>query len=388
MEFLSKELEKLKRKKLYRDLRVLKSPQGTRITCDGKELINLSSNNYLDLANHPRLRKKAIEAIVKYGTGSGASRLISGNCELYDILEKKLADLKKTEASLVFNTGYMANTGIIPAIAGVDDVIFSDELNHASIVDGCHLAKAKVVVYPHCNMDALEDYIRKHRKNRHRIIITDGVFSMDGDISPLKDISYLKGKYNCLLMVDDAHATGVLGKNGGGTSEHFGLERAVHINMGTFSKAIGSFGAYIAGDMNLREFMINRARSIIFTTALPPPVLASSIAALEILEEQPELRFELKKRADFLRKGLGDLGFDTMNSETQIIPIRIRDAEKTMKMSSILFNKGVFAYGIRPPTVPENSCRIRTSVIATHSFDDLKKALEIFKEAGEELGII
>ncbi|MDY6862851.1 MAG: 8-amino-7-oxononanoate synthase, partial [Thermodesulfobacteriota bacterium] len=388
MKFLSGEIEELKRKNIYRQLKVVKSPQGPWITCDGKELINLSSNNYLDLANHPDIRKRTIEAILNYGTGSGASRLISGNCELYDILEKKLADLKKTETSLVFNSGYMANTGIIPAIAGTDDIIFSDELNHASIVDGCRLAKTEVVIYPHCNMDILENHIKKYHKKGRKIIITDGVFSMDGDIVPLKYISYLAEQYDCILMVDDAHATGVLGKNGGGTCEHFGLERLVHIKMGTLGKAIGSFGAYIAGDIPLREFMINRARSLIFSTALPPHVLSASIAALEIIAKQPELRFELKKRADFLRNGLKDLGFDTMDSKTQIIPIRLGDAEKTMEMSRLLFNKGVFAHGIRPPTVPENSCRIRASVIATHSFDDLSRALEIFKEAGESLRII
>ena len=388
MDFLKERLEFLKKDGLYRVLRPLGGPQSTTAIIDGKRVLQLSSNNYLGLANHPRLKTAAKEAIEKYGSGSGASRLVCGNLELNEKLEDRIARLKKKESALLFNTGYMANIGILSALMGEGDVIFSDEFNHASIIDGCMMSKAQTSVYPHKDMDALEDLIKESKQFKHRLIVTDGVFSVDGDILPLPGLVSLAKRYECILMVDDAHATGVLGANGGGTGEHFSLEDEIDISMGTLGKALGGFGAFVAGSHRLREFLINRARPFIFTTGLPPAVIASGIAALELLEEEPEIRVRLWENVSFFRKKIKELGFDTLNSETQIIPVLVGDASLTMQMGEMLFEEGVFIQGVRPPTVPQDSSRLRITIMATHTRKELKFALEAIEKVGKGLGLI
>lgn len=388
MDFLKERLEYLKKAGLYRALRPLGGPQSTTAIIDGKRVLQLSSNNYLGLANHPRLKTAAKEAIEKYGSGSGASRLVCGNLELNEKLEDRIARLKKKESALLFNTGYMANIGILSALMGEGDVIFSDEFNHASIIDGCMMSKAQTSVYPHKDMDALEDLIKESKQFKHRLIVTDGVFSVDGDILPLPGLVSLAKRYECILMVDDAHATGVLGANGGGTGEHFSLEDEIDISMGTLGKALGGFGAFVAGSHRLREFLINRARPFIFTTGLPPAVIASGIAALELLEEEPEIRVRLWENVSFFRKKIKELGFDTLNSETQIIPVLVGDASLTMQMGEMLFEEGVFIQGVRPPTVPQDSSRLRITIMATHTRKELEFALEAIEKVGKGLGLI
>ncbi len=388
MDFLKERLEFLKKAGLYRALRPLGGPQSATAVIDGKRVLQLSSNNYLGLANHPRLKTAAKEAIEKYGSGSGASRLVCGNLELNEKLEDRIARLKKKESALLFNTGYMANIGILSALMGEGDVIFSDEFNHASIIDGCMMSKAQIKVYPHKNMDVLEDLLKESKQFKHRLIVTDGIFSVDGDILPLPDLVSLAKRYECILMVDDAHATGVLGANGGGTGEYFSLEDEIDISMGTLGKALGGFGAFVAGSYELREFLINRARPFIFTTGLPPAVIASGIAALELLEEEPEIRVRLWENVGFFRKKIKELGFDTLNSETQIIPVLVGDASLTMQMGEMLLEEGVFIQGIRPPTVPQDSSRLRITIMATHTRKELEFALEAIEKVGKGLGLI
>ena len=387
LEFIEKELVALKEAGLYRQLSLIDSPQEPRVKINGRDIILLCSNNYLGLANHPKIKEAAISAIERYGFGSGASRLVSGNMELHEMLEQRLARFKGAEAALVFNSGYHANIGIISALVGRGDVIFSDKLNHASITDGCILSRARLIRYPHKDINALEILLKKHasRITHHiSLIITDGVFSMDGDIAPLRELSELAERYGCMLMVDDAHATGVLGSNGKGTIEHFGIDNPNIIQMGTLGKALGCFGAYVAGSRKLIDYLINKARSFIYTTSLPPSVCAASIAAIDIIEDEPQLRQNLWDRIKFFRSSLVNAGFDIMNSETQIIPILIGKADKTVKISNNLLDKGVFVQAIRPPTVPEGTSRLRITLMATHSWDDLKYALETIEETVRE----
>ena len=385
-DFIEQELSRLKDAGLYRHMPLIQGPQEPKITINGKDVILLCSNNYLGLANHPKVKDAAIKAIEKYGFGSGASRLVSGNMELHEELEQRIARFKDTEAALVFNSGYHANIGIIPALASRGNLIFSDKLNHASIVDACILSRARLIRYPHKDMDALEKLLKKNSPlttHHSPLIITDGIFSVDGDIAPLKELSELADKYKCMLMVDDAHATGVLGSKGKGTSEHFGIDNPNRIQMGTLGKALGCFGAYVAGSRKLIDYLINKARSFIYTTSLPPSVCAASIAAIDIIEDEPQLRQNLWDRIKFFRKGLKEAGLNTMQSETQIIPILIGKADKTVKISNNLLDKGVFVQAIRPPTVPEGTSRLRITLMATHSWDDLKYALETIKDVLE-----
>ncbi len=405
----TKELENLKASGLYRTLRTIEGPQGPRVKIDGKDAILLCSNNYLGLADHPRLKEAAIKAIERYGVGSGASRLVSGTMELHKELEERIASFKGTEAALVFNSGYSANTSVIPALVGRADILYSDKLNHASIIDGCILSRAGFKRYPHKDVKALEQLIQEREKGRkgerenkatnspippftdspiRKLIVTDSVFSMDGDIAPLPDIMGLAKQYGAMVMVDDAHATGVLGKTGRGSLEHFRLTGNDVIQMGTLGKALGGFGAYIAGSSELIDYLINKARGFIFSTSLPPSVLASAIAAIELIEEEPGLREALWGKTRYIIKGLTDLGFDTMGSETPIIPISVGDAGKTMEFSRRLMQEGVFVSGIRPPTVPEGKSRLRATVMATHSYDDLNRAIEAFSKVGRELCLI
>jgi 8-amino-7-oxononanoate synthase len=374
-------VKSLKKKGLLREINDRNSPQGSRITIDGKEYINFSSNDYLGLANHPYVIKSANEAIKKFGLGSGASRLLCGGSILHTELEKKIAKFKGTESALIFNSGYSANTGIIPAIAGDGDVIFSDELNHASIVDGCRLSRAKTIVYGHKDIVQLEKLI-KEEKAKRKIIVTDSIFSMDGDIAPLEDIynlcltqnSKLKTQ-NLILYIDDAHGTGVLG-NGKGSLKHFGIKPEPWIiQMGTFSKALGSLGAFVAGSKDVIDWILNTARSFIFSTALPPCVVAASITAVELIEKNPELIKKLWANRDRAAKELTRLGYDISMSETPIIPIRTGSIEETLRLSRHLLKKGIYAPAIRPPTVREP--RIRITVTAGHTDEDIEKLITI-----------
>jgi len=386
---LNNELTSLKEAGLYRRMASCASASGPRVTIDGRQVLLLASNDYLGLAAHPRMKARAQEATAHWGTGSGASRLISGNMTLFDKLEAALARFKKTEAALVFNTGYMANAGLLQALTGHEDVIFSDELNHASIIDGCRLSRARIRVYPHRDMQALEGLLKQCGHARRRIIVTDGVFSMDGDLAPLPDLAALSIRYDGALIVDDAHGTGVLGPTGRGTLEHFGLAgRPDIIVMATLGKALGSFGACIAGSRDLREYLINRARSFIFTTALPPAAAAAALEALLILDDEPELRSQLADNADFMRAGLRALGFNTLDSRTQIIPLLIGGPEKAVAMARSLFEEGIFIQAIRPPTVPQGSSHLRITVMATHTRQDLTRALEAIEKTGRKLEII
>ncbi len=382
-----KELSDIKNKGLYRRLRLVESEQASKVVIEGKEVILLSSNNYLGLANHPKIKEAAKKAVDKYGAGSGAARLISGNCILYKELEEKIAAFKKTEAALVFGSGYLANIGILSTVAGEGDLILSDELNHASIIDGCRLSRAEKIIYRHKDTKHIEEILSKNRSKRI-LIVTEAVFSMDGDIAPLPEIIDIAKRYNAMVMVDDAHATGVLGKRGRGTAEHFGIEKGIDIYMGTLGKALGCYGAYAAGDRGLIEFLINKARGFIFTTALPPSVLASAIKAIEILDEEPNLIKKLWGNRNYLLDGLRNIGLNTMRCETPIIPILIGNAEKALKMSEGLFEEGIYAPAIRPPTVPENTCRLRLAVMAAHTKEDLDIALKAFEKVGKALNII
>jgi len=380
VDFIAQELEALKRQGLYRKLRRVEGEQGPTLMLDGREVLNFSSNNYLGLANHPALKKAAKEAIDRYGCGAVASRLISGNMTLHEELEEKIAKLKGTEAALVFNSGFQANVGIIPALAGEGDVIFSDELNHASIIDGCRLARAKTVVYPHCDPAALEDALKNSQANGRKLIVTETLFSMDGDEAPLAEIVELAERHGALVMVDEAHAIGVVGPNGAGVVPKLGLGDRIPIQMGTLGKALGGFGAYVAGSRALREFLINRCRSFIFTTSLPPPVLAAAIAAVDLLYREPQRRLALWHNIRAMREGLRNLGFSLGSGESQILPLVIGDSEKCMAFSERLLQNGVFAQGIRPPTVAEGTSRLRITLMATHTHEHLHRGLKAFEE--------
>ncbi len=378
------ELSELDEQHLLRRLRIVDSYSGSRIMINNRDMLLLCSNDYLGLANHPALRQAALLAMERYGFGSGASRLVSGTSALHTALENRLALFKGTESALVFNSGYAANTGIIPAVAGTGDLILSDSLNHASIIDGCRLSKAEVLVYRHKDAGQVEALLKKSLNTRRKLIVTDGVFSMDGDIAPLPDLVYLAEKYSAILMVDDAHGTGVLGQTGKGTVEHFQLSGRVHIQMGTLGKAFGSFGAYAAGSRDLIDFLINCSRSFIYSTALPSSVCAASLAAIDVLEREPERRERLWNNRKQFVNGLGAIGISTGDSETPIIPVLIGDSARALKASEKLFEYGVFAIAIRPPTVSANSAQIRTTVTAAHTEADIDSALDIFRRLQHE----
>lgn len=388
MEILKKELEEIENKGLLRKLRLLEGAQEAKVVIEGMEVLNLSSNNYLGLANDPRLKKAAQDAIEKYGIGSGASRLISGNMELHEQLEKKIAQFKEAEAALLFNTGYMANAGIISALMDRGSIIFSDKLNHASIVDGIILSRAEYKRYPHKDVKTLEKFLKASKGYKKKLIITDSIFSMDGDIAPLPELTSLAEKYDAWVFIDEAHATGVLGKHGRGAVEHFALEGTVDIQMGTLSKAAGTFGAFACGSKSFIDYLINKSRSFIYTTALPPAVCAASITALDIIQNEPERRQRLWQNVDLMKKGLDNLGFNTMGSQTTIIPIAVNDIQTIVDFSRKLFEAGIFALGIRPPTVPEGASRLRVTVTSEHTTQDLQNALNIFQTLGKQLKVI
>ena len=386
--FLKETLDDLGKRDLKRRLRLVEGAQGRKIVIEGKEVLNFCSNNYLGLADDPRLKQAAVASIEVEGMGSGASRLVCGNLSAHERLEKKIAAFKKTEKCIIFSTGYMANVGIISSLFDREDVIFSDKLNHASIIDGILLSQAKMRRYPHKDITALEQMLKETSGYKKKVIITDSVFSMDGDIAPLDRIVALAEKYDCLVMVDDAHALGVLGREGTGAVEHFDLQGKIDIQMGTLSKAVGSFGAYCCGSSFLIDFLINKARSFIYTTGMPPCVAAASLKGIEIIEQDPSLRERLWENTHFLTEKIKALGFDTLETETPIIPILIRDAAKTVEFSRRLFDKGIFVSAIRPPTVPPNTARLRVTVMATHLKEDLEYLLKELATTGKELCIL
>jgi len=384
------ELETLRKQGLFRSMRLLQGEQSHRVILDGREVLLLCSNNYLGLADHPVLKEAAIQAVERYGTGSGASRLVSGNMELHEALEARIAAFKGTEAALVLNSGYAANTGVIPALVGRGDVIFSDRLNHASIVDGALLSRARFVRYPHNGLTALRRLLADTEPSGRRLIVTDGVFSMDGDLAKLAELVAVKREFGAMLMVDDAHGTGVLGETGRGSAEPLNVTAEIEVQMGTFGKALGSFGAYVAASREIVDYLINRSRSFIFSTSLPPAVLASSLAGLDLVDsaEGTALRKKLTDNVTFFRSALQNSGFNTMGSASQIIPIYVGEAGPTMEFSNQLLAEGIFVQGIRPPTVPAGSCRLRCTVMATHTQEDLSWAAEVMANIGKRLRLI
>ncbi len=388
LSFLQDELESLKAQKLYRTLRVLSGEQRARATFDGRSVVNLSSNNYLGLTTHPKLRERALEAIREFGVGSGAVRPIAGTMAIHMALERKLAEFKQVEAVVVFQSGFTANAGTVAAILGKDDVIISDELNHASIIDGCRLSRATIKVFPHKDVAAARRILEGLPRHQRKLLITDGVFSMDGDLGALPELCDLAEEFGCIMMVDDAHASGVFGRNGRGTIDHFGVHNRVDIQVGTLSKAIGALGGYVAGSRALIEFLYHRARPFLFSTSHPPAVAAACLAAIDVLLEEPELIERLWENTRFFKSGLKALGFDTGLSESPITPVIVGDGAKAMELSDRLFEEGVFAQGIAFPTVPRGKARVRTIVTAEHTREDLQYALDAFAKVGRQLGLI
>jgi len=390
MRSIGDELAVIRESGLYRSLRLVESEQSGKVRLDGREVLLLCSNNYLGLAEHPALKEASIRAVHDYGAGSGASRLVSGNMLLHEELERMLAVFKRCDEAVLFNCGYSANVGILSAVAGRGDTIYSDRLNHASIVDGALLSRAKLIRYPHNNVIVLEKLLEKHQGRGRQIIVTDGVFSMDGDIAPLAQLAELKKKFNALLMVDDAHGAGVLGFEGRGSAEACAVHGQVDIQMGTLGKSLGSFGAYATGSTEMIDLLRNRARSFIFSTSLPPAVLAASIAALNIVSspEGSKLRQKLETNRSLFSGLLNSAGFNTFKSSTQIIPVLVGEADKTMEFSRRLLEKGIFVQGIRPPTVPPGSSRLRCTVMASHSAEELEEAASAIVAIGGDLGVV
>ncbi len=386
--FLGDEIASLKQQNLYRRLRILNDEQQATTRFDGRSVVNLSSNNYLGLTTHPRLREKSIEAIEKFGAGSGSVRTIAGTMAIHMELEERLAAFKKTEAVVVFQSGFAANAGTVSAILGRDDVIVSDELNHASIIDGARLSRATIKVFPHKDVDAARKILSELPAAQKKLVITDGVFSMDGDLGPVAELATVAEQYGAIMMVDDAHASGVFGKNGRGTIDHFDAHGRVDIQVGTLSKAIGALGGYVAGSRNLIEFLYHRARPFLFSTSHPPAVAAACLAALDVLEQEPELIDRLWENTRFFKAGLAALGFNTGMSESPITPVIAGESALAMKLSDRLFEEGVFAQGIAFPTVARDKARVRTIVTATHTREELQFALDTFAKVGRELQII
>jgi glycine C-acetyltransferase len=388
LSYLADELNTLRSQGLYRRLRVLDDEQRARTSVDHRNVVNLSSNNYLGLTTHPGLRERAVEAIRRFGVGSGSVRTIAGTMDIHMELERKLAEFKRTEAAVVFQSGFTANAGTVSSILGKDDFIVSDELNHASIIDGARLSRATIKVFPHRDVAAARKIVEGLPREPRRLIITDGVFSMDGDLGSLPELCDLADEFGCVMMVDDAHASGVFGRNGRGTIDHFGVHGRVDVQVGTLSKAIGALGGYVAGSRALIEFLHHRARPFLFSTSHPPSVAASCLAAIEVLETEPALIDRLWDNTRFFKAGLQGLGFDTGSSESPITPVIVGDAAVAMKLSDRLFEEGVFAQGIGFPTVARDKARVRTIVTATHTREDLTFALDCFGKVGKELGIV
>jgi len=394
--FLDDEVAALRERHLYRALRVMSSAQGPIVSIDERRLISLSSNDYLGLTHHPRLREAALAAVREFGVGSGAVRTIAGTMSMHQELEAELAAFKGTPAVLTFQSGFTANTGVIPVVTGETDLIVSDALNHASIIDGMRLSKAPRELYPHADVDALREILRRAREtgrpgggaHRSILVVTDGVFSMDGDIAPLPGIVEAAEAFGAAVMVDDAHASGVLGRDGRGTVDHFGLHGRVAIQVGTLSKAVGSLGGYVAGSQALREILTQRARPFLFSTSHPPAVVAACREALRVMQEEPELQKRLWANTARFKAGLTRLGFDTGRSETPITPVMMGDPDTAMRFSDRLIEEGIFAQPVVFPTVALDAARLRTIVTAAHADEQLDIALAAFDRVGHELGLI
>jgi 8-amino-7-oxononanoate synthase len=384
-------MEALRGRHLERQLAIVADGTEPWVEVDGRRLLNLSSNNYLGLARHPRVVEAVVEAARAWGGGAGSSRLVAGTSDLHRALEARLAAFKGAESALLFTSGYTANLGVIPALVGPGDLVLGDALNHASLIDGCRLSRAEYRTYGHRNVGELEDHLAGWERENHsgrRLVVTDTVFSMDGDLAPMADIADACDRHGALLMVDEAHATGCLGPQGRGLLAHLGLEERASVSMSTLSKAFGGLGAFVAGGSALMEYLVNVARTFMFTTALPPTVVAGTLAALEVLEQEPQRLGDLQRNARALREGLCCLGFDTLGSETHIVPVLVGGAERTLEMAGALRAEGLFAVAIRPPTVPTGRCRIRASVMATHTSEEIDRAVEAFGRVGRRLGLI
>jgi glycine C-acetyltransferase len=386
--YLTAELDSLREQGLYRSLRVLDDRQQAKAHFDGRAVVNLSSNNYLGLTTHPKLVAAARDATETFGVGSGSVRTIAGTMAIHMELERRLAAFKKTEAVVVFQSGFAANAGTVSAILNKDDVIISDELNHASIIDGCRLSRAAIKVFPHKDVEAARRIVRDLPAHQRKLLITDGVFSMDGDLGAVADLCALAEEYGCIMMVDDAHASGVFGQNGRGTIDHFHVHGRVDIQVGTLSKAIGALGGYVAGSRAFIEFLYHRARPFLFSTSHPPAVAASCLAAVDVLEQEPEIIDRLWENTRFFKGGLVNLGFNTGLSESPITPVIAGEGSRAMKLSDRLFQEGVFAQGLAFPTVARDKARVRTIVTAAHTREDLQFALDAFAKVGRELGLI
>jgi glycine C-acetyltransferase len=389
LSYLGEQLEAWRNAGTYQRLRILESPTAAESTFDGRDVINLASNNYLGLTTHPKLIQAALDAVRDFGVGSGAVRTISGTMSLHMQLEERIARFKNVEACVVFQSGFAANAGTVSAILSPDDHIISDELNHASIIDGCRLSKAKIHVFPHKDASAAGRILQELTSSACRkLLITDGVFSMDGDIGPLPSLVEVAERYGAIMMVDDAHASGVLGRAGRGTVDHFNLHGRVHIQVGTLSKAIGVLGGYVCGSRDLIEFLYHRARPFLFSTSHPPAVAAACLAAFDVLEQEPERIQSLWDNTKYFKQNLISAGFDTGKSETPITPIMVGDAKTAHHLSASLFEEGVLATGIGFPTVPEGKARVRTIVTATHTRDQLDRALDILTRVGRRMGML
>jgi 8-amino-7-oxononanoate synthase len=380
-------LEELRSAGLYRRLRLVSGPQGPRVLLDGHEVLLLCSNNYLGLADHPRVRRAAAEASMRWGTGAGASRLICGNMTLHRRLEDRLAEFTGSEAALLFGSGYLANTGAVAALTRAGEVVFSDELNHASLVDGCRLSRAETFVYRHGDFDHLHWGLRR-AEGRGSLIASDAVFSMDGDVAPLPELVELARRYDCRLLIDEAHATGTLGPDGRGAVAEAGLEDQVDVIVGTLGKALGSYGAYVCASKEIVELLVNTARPFIFSTALPPPIVGAAIAALTLLEGQPGMVEHLRRNGAILREALAGHGLEVGTSRTQIVPVVVGEARRATALCERALDGLVFAQAIRPPTVPEGTSRLRLSVMANHRADELCAAAQVIAHAAQELDIV
>jgi len=388
LQYLDEALAQLERDGLHRSLRQLQGEQLPRARFDGRDVINLSSNNYLGLTTHPKMREAALEAVRSLGVGTGSVRTIAGTMDLHMELERRIAAFKKTEASVVFQSGFAANAGTVSALLGKGDLILSDELNHASIIDGARLSRADIKVFPHRDVAALEKLLHETRDVKRRLVITDGVFSMDGDIAPLPQIAALARAHGAIMMIDDAHSSGVLGRAGRGTVDHFDIHGQVDVQVGTLSKAIGVLGGYVCGSKSLIDYLHHRARPFLFSTSHPPAVAAACLVAFDVLEQEPERIQRLWSNTKRFKDGLLGLGFNTGKSETPITPVMVGEGDLAMRFSDRLFERGVFAQGIGYPTVAKGKARLRTIVTATHTDEDLDLALAILGEVGRELGVL
>jgi 8-amino-7-oxononanoate synthase len=380
-------LAELERLGLQRRLRVVSGPQGPRVVLDGEPVVLLCSNNYLGLADHPQVREATAEAAMRLGAGACASRLVSGTMTIHGRLEERLAAFKGAEACVLFGSGYLANLGVIGALAGPGDTIFSDELNHASIVDGCRISRAEVIVYRHLDHEHLGHCLHQRRHSGRRLIVTDSVFSMDGDVAPLQEIVELARAYDARVAVDEAHATGALGPGGRGAVAEAGLEDEVDVIVGTLGKALGSYGAYVCANADTIRYLVNTARPLIFSTAPSPPAVAGALAALELLQEDPHRLECLRNGARTLRNALAEEGFAVQRSSMHIVPLLIGDERTTMRLSEMALERGVFAQGIRPPTIPAGTSRLRLATMATHTADELRLAAKTLAQAAREVGV-